>query len=126
MPAASSGVFRSACTRIALAAFGGLFLIAFLAVPVTTSETVVRQDPGSPLVFRTTYPKNATMFLPSYLAAKGRAQVRVRSAQWLGTMAIIIVLGVFDSLVLCRVWRRRRTHEPDEGTDADGPGSPRP
>jgi len=53
------------------------------------------------------------MFLPRYLAVQGRAGdnggVRIRSTQWLGTMAIVLVLGVFDYVVICRLlWRRRR------------------
>jgi len=52
------------------------------------------------------------MFLPRYLAAKGRpgdaGDVRVRSTQWVGTMAIVLVLGVFDYVVICRLLRRRR------------------
>ena len=50
------------------------------------------------------------MFLPSYLAARADSgdaagDVRVRSAQWIGTMAIIAVLGVFDYVVFCRLLR---------------------
>ena len=115
---------RGRCGRIVLAVFGGLFLIALLSVPVTTSTSEFRQDPGSRLIFRTTYPKNSTMFLPSFLAGRahpGKAgEVRVRSAQWVGTMAIVAILGVFDHFVFCRLWRRRRRpggeDEPDRRT----------
>lgn len=100
------------CAKAVLALFGTLLLIALLAVPVTTRTAQLRQDPSSRIVFKTTYPRNATMFLPSYLAArnpsKDGAAVRVRSAQWIGTMVIIALLGVFDYVVLCRLWKRRR------------------
>lgn len=63
------------------------------------------------------------MFLPSYLAArshsKNAAAVKVRSAQWIGTMAIVAVLGLFDYAVFCRLLRKRRTG-PSDGDD--GPG----
>jgi hypothetical protein len=92
--------------------FGSLFLIALLAVPVTTRTAQLRRDPSSSLVFKTTYPRNARMFLPSYLAVKDHtkdgAAVRVRSAQWIGTMTIIVLLGIFDYVVFCRLWKRRR------------------
>jgi hypothetical protein len=60
------------------------------------------------------------MFLPRYLAVKGRpgdaGDVRVRSTQWVGTMAIVLVLGVFDYVVICRLlWRRRRPKAADPG-----------
>lgn len=68
------------------------------------------------------------MFLPSYLAAKARAgkgEVRVRSAQWVGTMAVVAVLGVFDSFALCRILRRSRRRKDAVDPDGDdaGPGS---
>ncbi len=123
MSASSRGP-RSPCARVVLAVFGGLFLIALLSVPVTTTESRLRQDPASRLVFRTTYPRNSRMFLPSYLAARARAgsgEVRVRSAQWVGTMVVIAVLGVFDSFALCRILRRSRRREDAVDSDADGP-----
>lgn len=103
---------RDLCPRLVLAVFGGLFLIALLSVPVTTTESRLRQDPASRLVFRTTYPKYSRMFLPSYLAARARAgkgEIRVRSAQWAGTMAVVAVLGLFDSFALCRILRVKKT-----------------
>jgi hypothetical protein len=105
------------CAKAVLALFGSLFLIAFLAVPVTTRTSQVRQEKTSNLIVRTTYPRNVNMFLPQYLAAKadparGR-DIRLRSAQWTGTMAIIAFLGIFDYVVLCRLWKRRRPG-PDE------------
>lgn len=126
MPGGSSAASNGPCAKIVLAVFGGFFLIALLAVPVTTTESSLREDAGSRLIFRTTYPRNSTMFLPSCLAAKAGpkgGEVRVRSAQWLGTMAIILVLGVFDHLVLCRMWRR--SGRRGSGPDRDGGESPR-
>lgn len=114
---------QSPCVRIVLAIFGGLFLIALLSVPVTTSRSAFRQDAGSLLIFRTTYPENSTMFLPSYLAAKAGpkgGEVRLRSAQWFGTMAVIVVLGVFDSFALCRILRRSRRRKDAADSDPDG------
>lgn len=117
MSAAAGRSPSGPCAKAVLTFFGSLFLIALLAVPVTTRTSQVRQDKSSNLVFRTTYPRKTTMFLPSYLAArshsKDAAAVRVRSAQWIGTMAIIAVLGVFDYVVFCRLWKRRR-RVPDE------------
>jgi hypothetical protein len=103
---------RTPCARIVAAIFGVLFLIALLAVPVTTSTSRVRQDPSSNIVTRTTYPRKAMMFLPQVLSAgahraEGRT-VRVRSTQWVATMAIVAVLGLFDYGVFCRLLRRPR------------------
>ncbi len=118
--------------KAVLAVFGGLFLIALLSVPVTTRSSALRQDPGSQIIFRTTYPKNSRMFLPAYLAERARpgerAQIHLRAAQWVGTMAVIAVLGIFDYLVLCRLLRRPRTGvnarrpDPAEG-DSQPPAS---
>ncbi len=100
------------CAKLFGAVFGSLFLIALLSVPVTTRTSALRQDPGSKVVFKTTYPRNSTMFLPHYLSARTRSAddggVHVRSAQWIGTTAIVAILGVFDYFVFCRLLRRRR------------------
>lgn len=100
------------CAKLFLAVFGSLFLIALLSVPVTTKTLELRQAPGSNVVFKTTYPRNTRMFLPGYLSVRARSaddgDVRARSAQWIGTMAIVAVLGIFDYLVFCRLLRRRR------------------
>jgi hypothetical protein len=106
------------CAKVVLWVFGSLFLIALLSVPVTTKTSQVRQAPDSNLIVRTTFPRNSTMFLPQYLAVKGRpggaGDVQVRSTQWVGTMAIVLVLGVFDYVVICRLlWRRRRPKAAD-------------
>jgi hypothetical protein len=120
---------KGPCAKIVLAVFGGFFLIALLSVPVTTTESSLREDAGSRLIFRTTYPKNSTMFLPSYLAAKTGGEggtVRVRSAQWIGTMAIILVLGIFDHFILCRMWQRsRRRGRGLRQEDGEEPGTDR-
>jgi hypothetical protein len=119
----SSGASTGPCLKIVLIVFGGLILIAVLSVPVTTTTSALRQDPGSQLVFRTTYPKNTTMFLPSYLAAKAQAkggEVRLRSAQWAGTVGIVFVLGVFDLFFFCRLLRRPRPRTSEPGPDTDG------
>ena len=111
----SAGFPRSSpgpCARLFLAVFGSLFLISLLSVPVTTRTFELRQDPGSNVVFKTTYPRNTRMFLPRYLSVRARSagdgDVRVRSAQWIGTMAIVAVLGIFDYFIFCRLLRRRR------------------
>jgi len=105
------------CAKLFLMVFGFLFLIALLSVPVTTKTSQLRQDPESHIVFKTTYPRNSTMFLPHYMSARARSSVgtdiHVRSAQWIGTMAIVAVLGVFDYVVFCRLMRRKR--RPVEG-----------
>jgi hypothetical protein len=98
------------CGKLVLALFGALFLIALLSVPVTTRTSRLRQDPASLVVFKTTYPRQARMFLPRYLAAaadpKRAPEVRLRAAEWLGTMAIIAALGLFDFAVVCRLLRK--------------------
>lgn len=103
---------RSPCARIVAAVFGTMLLVAILAVPVTTTTARVRQDQGSSLVTRTTYPRKATMFLPRYLSARARPRpgrtVKLRAIQWTATMGVIAVLGLFDYFVLCRVLRRTR------------------
>jgi hypothetical protein len=76
---------RGPCGGLVLAFFGFLFLIALLSVPVTTRTSRLRQDPTSLVVVKTTYPRNARMFLPRYLAAaadpKQAPEVRLRAAE---------------------------------------------
>lgn len=108
---------RGPCGRVVAAVFGTMLLVAFLAVPVTTTTSQTRQDQGSNIVTRTTYPRKATMFLPQYLSARARRppgrKVELRATQWTATMGIIAVLGIFDYFVLCRVLRRTRRPEED-------------
>jgi len=108
---------RGPCAKVVAAVFGTIFLIALLAVPVTTTTSRLRQDQGSNLVTRTTYPRKATVFLPQYLSMRARPRrggtVELRATQWAATMGIIAVLGIFDYFVLCRVLRRRRRPEED-------------
>jgi hypothetical protein len=84
------------------AVFGSAFLIALLSVPVTTTTARLHQDQGSNIVFKTTYPRNTTMFLPRYLSARARSAengaIRLRSAQWTGTMAVIIVFLLLSNM----------------------------
>ncbi|NTU51763.1 MAG: hypothetical protein HGA94_04915 [Candidatus Aminicenantes bacterium] len=105
------------CARIVAAVFGTMFLVALLAVPVTTSTSRVRRDPSSNIVTRTTYPRKATMFLPQVLSMRARPRpertVELRAVQWTATMGIIAVLGLFDYFVFCRVLRRARRPEED-------------
>lgn len=118
MSARSMRIPPGPCAKLFLAVFGSLFLIALLAVPVTTKTSQLRQDRESNIVVRTTYPKNSTMFLPHYMAVRARssddANVHVRSTQWVGTMAIVAVLGFFDYFVFCRLIRRRRRVRAEE------------
>ena len=112
MSAGSTRPSAGPCAKIVRAVFGSLFLIALLSVPVTTRTSEIRQNPDSNVIFKTTYPRNSRMFLPQYLFLRARAthggDIRVRSSQWIGTMAIVAVLGIFDDFVLCRLLRRRR------------------
>jgi len=108
------------CAKIVGGAFGALFLIVLLAVPVTTRTAQLRRDPGSNIIVRTTFPRKGTMFLPLYPSAKARsrsgADLRIRSAQWVATMAIVLMMGGFDYFVVCRLLRRRlRPAEPGPG-----------
>ncbi len=105
------------CPKIVAGLFGFLFLLALLAVPVTTTTSSDRVEKGTQIVVRTTYPRRATMFLPRYLSMKsnpgqGRA-IRVRSTEWTATMAIVLVLGIFDYAAFCRLMRRRRPRSED-------------
>lgn len=116
--------------KIFLAVFGGLFLIALLSVPVTTRTSTFRQDPGSNIIFKTTYPRKARMFLPRYLSARahtrGGPAPRLRSAQWISTMAIIVILGVFDYVFVCRVLRARRRRKGGDSPGEVNEGSSSP
>ena len=90
--------------------FGALFLIALLSVPVTTRTTRLRQDPASLVAFKSTYPRNSRMLLPRDLAwtadPKKAPEVWLRAAEWLGTMAIITALGLFNFAVVRRLLPR--------------------
>jgi hypothetical protein len=115
------------CAKIVAAVFGSLFLIALLFVPVTTSVSRTRQAPGSNLIVRTSYPRKATVFLPVYMTMGSEARraraVKIRETQWVVTMAIMLVLGVFDYFVVCRLLWRPRPEEPDlETSPGDGFG----
>jgi hypothetical protein len=111
-PSLSSGP----CARTVIALFGTLFLIVLLAVPVVTTESRLREDPLTKIVTRTTYPRNATWFLPRVLASGGRngpgQAVRVRTTQWVATLAIVGFLGLLDYGLFCRLLRRRRPVRP--------------
>jgi hypothetical protein len=107
------------CAKLILAVFGSLFLITLLSVPVTTTSSKTRQEPGSLLVIRTTYPRKGRMFLPAYLAAKARAGERgrpvLRAAQWIVPMAVMLILGVVDYFIVCRLLWRPRREGPEAG-----------
>jgi len=113
------------CTKTVGAVFGTAFLIALLSVPVTTTTFRTRQDEGSNLVVRTTYPREASMFLPQYLSMRARppagTTVRLRPTPWVATMAIVVVLGLVDYVFFCRLlcWGRRRAQESEP--DAEEP-----
>jgi hypothetical protein len=120
---------RGPCGRIVAAVFGTIFLVALLSVPVTTTTSRTRQDEGSNIVVRTTYPVEGTMSLLRVLSLRARPKpgtaVRVRSTQWVATMAVVLVLGLFDYAVLCRLLRlgRRKEEAEEEGP---GPGAAAP
>jgi len=120
---------RGPCGRIVAAVFGTIFLIALLSVPVTTTTSRTRQDEGSHIVVRTTYPVDGTMSLLRVLSLRGRPRpgtaVRVRSTQWVATMAIVLVLGLFDYAALCRLLRLGRRKE-DAEEEGPGPGAAAP
>lgn len=115
------------CAKLVLAVFGSLFLITLLSVPVTTTSSRTRQDQGSLLVVRTTYPRKGRMFLPAYLTMGREARlargVSVRTTQWVVPLAIMFVLGVVDYFIICRLlWRPRPEGFDDEPVPGDGFG----
>jgi hypothetical protein len=116
------------CTKFVIALFGGLFLLALLFVPCTTTTSSLRTDPYSKVVIRTTHPRNSYVFLPQYLAMRSRPgegrTVRARSFQWSAFMVIIVILGLFDYAVFCRLLRRTRRPAGGAGPHEDGPGPP--
>lgn len=120
MSAELPGIPPRPWAKAILAVFGGLFLIALLSVPVTTRTSTFRQDPGSNVIIKMTFPRKETMFLPRYLSVRakgpGAEAVRLRSAQWLATLAIIVILGLFDYVLVGRVLlRSRRVPPPLDG-----------
>jgi hypothetical protein len=100
------------CAKFVIALFGSLFLLALLFVPCTTTTSALRTDPISKVVIRTTHPRNSYVFLPQYLSMISRpgegSTVHVRSFQWSAFMIIIVILGLFDYTVFCRLLRRTR------------------
>jgi hypothetical protein len=117
-----------------LALFGSMFLIAFLSVPVTITTASLRSDPKSLVVFRTTHPRKAHLFLPQYLSQRAHPRegttVRARTPQWVGFMTIVAFLGLFDYGIFCRLILRprRRTEDGDDGEEggdaSDDPSGP--
>ena len=113
------------CAKAVLAVFGSFFLIALLSVPVTTTTSRTRQEEGSNLVVRTTYPRETSMFLPQYLSMKARppagTTVSLRPTPWIAMMVLVAVLGIVDYVVFCRLlcWGRRRAQ--DSEPDAEEP-----
>jgi len=113
------------CAKAVLAVFGSFFLIALLSVPVTTTTSRTRQDEGSNLVVRTTYPRETSMFLPQYLSMRAHppagTTVRLRPTPWVVMMVIVVVLGLVDYVFFCRLlcWGRRRAQ--DSEPDAEPP-----
>lgn len=107
------------CARIVAGLFGSLFLVALLSVPVTVTTSRQSREPGSNVVVRTTFPRRATMFLPAYLAARGRGggngEVRARTNQWAATAAVILVLGIFDYAAFCRLLLRPGGKREEDG-----------
>ena len=100
------------CGKLVIAFFGSLFLLALLFVPCTTTTSSLRTDPYSGIVIRTTHPRHVHLFLTAYLSMRSHPRqgqgVRVRSTQWVASMAIVAILGVFDYFVFCRLLRQPR------------------
>jgi hypothetical protein len=113
------------CTKIVVAVFGSVFLIALLSVPVTTTTSRTRQEEGSNLVVRTTYPRETSMFLPRYLSTRAHppagTTVRLRPTPWVATTAIVLVLGLVDYVFFCRLLCRGRRRAQDSEPDAEEP-----
>ncbi len=109
------------CTKFVIALFGSLFLLAFLFVPCTTTTSVLRTDPYTKVVIRTTHPRNSSIFLPRYLSMRSHPEegrtVSAPSFQWSAFMIIVAVLGLFDYAVFCRLLRRRRKRSEGAGAD---------
>jgi len=106
------------CAKFVIALFGGLFLLALFFVPTTTTTSSLRTDPTSKVVIRTTHPRNSHIFLPQYLSLRAHPKegrtVRARTFQWSAFMIIIVILGIFDYAVFCRLLRR--TRRPDSSS----------
>jgi hypothetical protein len=100
------------CGKFVVTLVGSLFLLALLFVPCTTTTSSLRTDPYSRVVIRTTHPRHVHLFLTAYLSVRSHPRqdqaVRVRATQWVATMAIVVILGVFDYFVFCRLLRRPR------------------
>jgi hypothetical protein len=107
------------CVRLTAGVFGFLLLLAVLFVPCTKSVTRVRPDPSGTFVTKTTTHRGAYLFLPGYLARKSRSgpgdeTVRVKTLQWTAVIAGVALLGVFDTVLVCWLFRKRRNKDDDE------------
>lgn len=111
---------RGPCGRIVAAVFGTVFLVVLLSVPVTTTTSRIRQEEGSHIVVRTTYPVEGTMSLFRVLSLRSHPKagtaVRVRTTQWIATMGLVLALGLFDYAVLCRLLRLGRQRRSNDST----------
>jgi hypothetical protein len=118
--------FTDPCVRITAGIFGFLFLLAVLFVPCTKTVTTVRPDPSGYYETKTTVHRSATLFLPEYLAQRSRPGpeiIRTKSLQWTAAMAVVVILGVFDTALVCLLFRKkRRTADGGDDAENDGPG----
>ncbi len=110
------------CVRLTAGVFGFLLLLAVLFVPCTISVTRVRPDPSGTFATKTTTHRGAYLFLPEYLARKSRTgpgaeTVRGKATQWTAVIAGVALLGIFDTVLVCWLFRKRR----NKGDDEDGP-----
>jgi hypothetical protein len=120
--------FSDPCVRITSGIFGFLFLLAVLFVPCTKTVTTVRPDPSGYFETKTTVHTSAYLFLPEYLARRSRSgqgpeAIRTKSLQWTAAMAVVVILGVFDTALVCLLFRKKRRTADGEGdAENDGPG----
>lgn len=111
----------SPCRKKVGIIFGGLIFLALLLVPYRETKVDVSRITSTVLARRVTTVTNGHMFLPRFLKTRGRWEAPATGQQrttvlntklFVGEIAVLLFLAVFDDLVFC-VWvrRRRRTVE---------------
>jgi hypothetical protein len=111
-----NSVRRVSCPKKILLAFGSLLVLAALFVPYRVRKVSYETDPQTRLIMRRVFYDRGFMFLPGYLAAKGREPAKKDAAGKYYSLdrkvlaaefSLIVFLGVLDYLLFCLFLKKK-------------------